>query len=439
MPLLSTRGAASVRGFGFGAAVAESYWLAQLTGSGVNYANGVAVGSSGDVYAGGIASGPGAQLSPIQKIDGKGVLQWQRSYSDGSAGTGTNIWSAAVDSSDNSFYAGQIATGQDGCLIKYNSSGTIQWQRQFGVSSSNDVAYGVALDSSGNAYVAGVLNGSGKGFIAKYDTNGNFQWDNGTAGIFASFAGVAVDSSGNSYVVGEGGGTPSGNPVLVIKFNSSGTVQWQRRFYDTTPATGKGIAVDSSQNVYVTGMWRNPSDNINNLFVMKLDSSGTIQWQRGFPPIEGVGNNEGRAVSVDSASNVYVVSYVMGPAPNYYRPYSIVKFNTSGTLQWQREITLTSTNFEPSGVTVSSTGVPHTVGRGNIPLYAKVPADGSGTGTYTIGSNTYTYAASSMTQSSPSFTQSASPVGTGSPGLTTSTPSINSYTTSYTFAKANIV
>ena len=324
-------------------------------------------------------------------------------------------------------------------MVKYNSSGTIQWQRQLGTTSSNDIAYGVAVDSSGNIYIAGVANGLACGFIAKYDTNGTLQWQSGTSGTSAYFYGVAVDSSGNVYAVGEGGGSPSGNPILVVKFDSSGTVQWKRRFYDTNSSYGKGIAVDSSGNVYVTGMWNNPSTSINNIIVMKLDSSGTIQWQRGFPPIEGVGNSEGRAISVDSASNVYVVSYVMGPAPNYYRPYSIIKYNTSGTLQWQREITLTNTNLEPFGVAVSSTGVPHAVGRGNIPLYAKVPANGSGSGTYTIGSNTYTYAASSMSETSPSLSQSASTVTLGNRSLTDTTPSITSATTSFTFAKANIV
>ena len=45
------------------------------------------------------------------------------------------------------------AGNNDLFLVKYNSSGTKQWTKQFGTSSA-DTAYGVATDSSGKVYVS---------------------------------------------------------------------------------------------------------------------------------------------------------------------------------------------------------------------------------------------------------------------------------------------
>ena len=107
----------------------------------------------------------------------------------------------AVDSSDNIYVTGwtrgkldTYSGGDDTILVKYNSSGTKQWTRQFGAPSfleksqynsssqmttSEDKGIGVAVDSSGNIYVTGNTEGgmdgntnSGKNdiFLVKYNS-----------------------------------------------------------------------------------------------------------------------------------------------------------------------------------------------------------------------------------------------------------------------------
>ena len=78
--------------------------------------------------------------------------------------------------------------------------------------SSNDFAYGVATDISGNVYVAGGTEGGLDGntsagnsdlFVVKYNSSGTHQWTNqlGTD-RYDEARGVATDSSGNVYVTG---------------------------------------------------------------------------------------------------------------------------------------------------------------------------------------------------------------------------------------------
>ena len=125
-------------------------------------------------------------------------------------------------------------------VVKYNSSGTKQWTKQFGTSST-DLADGVATDSSGNVYLVGYTYGGLDGntntgasdlFVVKYNSSGTKQWTKqlGSSSLEYDY-GVATDSSRNVYVSGETYGGLDGNTnaanadLFVVKYNSSGTKQ----------------------------------------------------------------------------------------------------------------------------------------------------------------------------------------------------------------------
>jgi hypothetical protein len=94
-------------------------------------------------------------------------------------------------------------------VVKYNSSGTKQWTKQLGTSST-DLANGVATDSSGNIYVTGGTYGGLDGntnagnsdlFVVKYHSNGTKQWTKQMGSSSRDYDyGVATDSSGKVYV-----------------------------------------------------------------------------------------------------------------------------------------------------------------------------------------------------------------------------------------------
>jgi len=129
-------------------------------------------------------------------------------------------------------------------------------------------------------------------FVVKYNSSGTWQWtkQNGTD-RYDEARGVATDSSGNVYVTGytEGGldgNTSAGSSDLfVVKYNSSGTKQWTKQLGTWDSDFANGVATDSSGNVYVTGStYRNLDGNTSagnaDLFVVKYNSSGTKQWTK---------------------------------------------------------------------------------------------------------------------------------------------------------------
>ena len=83
----------------------------------------------------------------------------------------------------------------------------------------------------------------------------------------------------------EGGmdGTNAGSSDLfVVKYNSSGTKQWTKQLGTSSNDYAKGVATDSSANVYVTGytyggLDGNTSAGSNDIFVVKYNSDGVKQ------------------------------------------------------------------------------------------------------------------------------------------------------------------
>jgi hypothetical protein len=87
---------------------------------------------------------------------------------------------------------------------------------------------------------------------------------------YDDFRGIGIDSSDNIYVCG-GFSQLSTEYGGLVKYDSAGTLQWQRRFQNNTIATTS--CTDTSGNSYVA---------VSANTLVKIDSSGTLQWQRTF-------------------------------------------------------------------------------------------------------------------------------------------------------------
>ena len=313
-------------------------------------------------------------------------------------------------------------------LAKFNSSGVIQWHRVLS-GENNDQSFKLDIDSSGNVYVVGTtyISDSSFGnqiFIVKYNTSGTLQWQRtlGAANWSSERGyGVSTDSLGNVYVFGNIDPGPNGNRDFAIaKYNTSGTLQWQRILggsNDEFNGLG-GIDTDSSGNVYITGNTGSAGAGSGDLFIAKYNSSGTIQWQR---TLSGFSN--GRGIDIDSSGNVYVISY---GNINNTNCYLIAKYNSSGTIQWQR-LLYRASPINPEGIAVHKNNL-YVMGWGGSPnefIFAKLPTDGSLTGTYDLyDSGEYTYSTSSYTSSTVSLTSSTSTLNSSAAAFTSSTSSL---------------
>lgn len=388
------------------------YWITEFTGSGTTNMQGLAYASSGSIYV--VAD---RSLYPeLLKLDTNGSLAWLRRFGSASQNNGGKV---ALDTSENIYFGGYNfgtveASTFASFLVKYNSSGTIQFQRSLNATPTiTDVCQGTAVDSTGNIYIAGYINTSTQyGYVAKYNSAGTIQWQRWLgAGRF--YGNIAVDSSANIYCWGVVNNTQDG--PLFTKWNTSGTLQWQRRFGTVTGSESVGgIAVNSAGDIYVAGSTktiRNPSTDI---LLYKYDTAGTLQWQRALTGVSA--NNSGAGVSLDTTGNpVMACAYEGGTL--------VAKYDSTGALQWQRLLTLSGDTLSPSVMALG--GADEIAIAGNLSgsriWVCKLRADGSGLGTF----GNYTYAAGTATASTPAITGST-------PTLTSSTSSMTAATSTLT-------
>ncbi len=366
-------------------------WTKQLGSSGLDSANGIAIDSSGNVYVTGVTFGgldwntsAGANDLFVVKYNSSGTKEWTEQLGSASSDFANGV---ATDSSGNVYVAGGTYGGLDGnsnkdnadlFVVKYNSSGTKEWTKQYGTG-EYDEARGVATDSSGNVYVVGGTKGNLNGisnsgrtdaFVIKFNSSGTKQWTKKLGTWQNDLAnGVATDSSGNFYVTGFtyqhlDGNTSAGKADLfVVKYNSSGTKQWTKQLGTSKHDRARGVATDSSGNVYVTGdtyggLDGNTSAGNSDLFVVKYNSSGTKQWTK---QLGTSSTDSANGVVTDSSGNVYVAGGTYGGLDGNTNAGNsdlfVVKYNSSGTKQWTKQLGSSSSDYDYGVVTDSSGNV----------------------------------------------------------------------------------
>ena len=110
-----------------------------------------------------------------------------------------------------------------------------------------------------------------------------------------------------------------------------------------------------------------------------------------------------------------------------------MKFNSSGTLQWQRQWTSSGATLYLGRFTIVGNNIlgSLTADYGGGSVYGVdfiVPADGSKTGTYSVGGKSFTYASSGLSVSNGSYSLSgdSTTTSTESYSYTTPTTSVSS-------------
>ena len=183
--------------------------------------------------------------------------------------------------------------------------------------------------------------------VTRFWPSGNELWTRqfGTSSEDQAF-GIAMDSSDNVYVVGytwgslPGQTSSGGMDVFLRKYDNSGNELWTRQFGTTGDQSTDGVSVDGDGNVYVAGgtydsLPGQSSSGGKDAFVRQYDSSGNEQWTRQF----GTSGDDGAyRVWTSNSGNLLIVGWVGGSLPGQTFLGSLDAFvreyDSSGNEQW---------------------------------------------------------------------------------------------------------
>ena len=273
----------------------------------------VAVDSLNNVYVVGfVDNGTGNTDICLIKYNSSGEQQWNRIWGDNNTDKGYGI---SIDSNDNIYVTGYSDNGTgnwDIVLLKYNSSGDLELETEWG-GKYRDAGYSLAMDSSNNIYITGFIsrdNDIEDILLLKYNSSGIFEWNVTWGYRWPQDIGydIAIDSNNNSYIVGytEYYGTAVFDDIILIKCNSSGDEQWYQTWGQDDYDEGRGIIIDSSDEVYITGVTESYGAEGFDILIAKYDEWGMLLWTRRW----GEANNErGYDIILDSIENLYITGY----------------------------------------------------------------------------------------------------------------------------------
>ncbi|MGE0077760.1 MAG: T9SS type A sorting domain-containing protein [Bacteroidales bacterium] len=171
-----------------------------------------------------------------------------------------------------------------------------QWAKQFSQSPNPNIEssatseldiYDVKIASSGNVYVAGT-------YISNFILNGV------TYNGYPSSASTKPD-------------------IFLAKFNSSGDVQWVKTIGSSEGDLPEAIVIDESENIYLAGRFKSTCDfgdgysltattsTFFDGFILKYNSSGTVQWVKNIA--YGTDNERVTGITLGTDGNLYIAGF----------------------------------------------------------------------------------------------------------------------------------
>ncbi|MEP7128662.1 MAG: hypothetical protein ABI729_07335, partial [Chitinophagales bacterium] len=338
-----------------------------------DYGVAVAADASNNIYVAGtsITSSGNGYDWVIQKYDINGSLIWQAIYNG--PGSSYDVPTDMVLDGAGSLYVVGASYGtttlSDYCTRKYNATtGSFIWEARYDYASLLDIPAAITLGASARVYVTGGSASSISNWdfatvrynattgaqisatrntssslgldhptaLAKdqYDniyvtgaaTNGtqydiktvklddelntlwSVTWDN--VGLDDQANSIGVDVNGYVYLTGYTKKTNGGSDFITIKYNSSGTLQWDN-FYSAPDESKSAIArkldIDPFGDAIITGDVYNIGNK--DFLTLAYDTEGDIKWEEWYSGI-GNGNDIPMAVKVGIDNFVYVTGKV---------------------------------------------------------------------------------------------------------------------------------
>jgi Subtilase family len=274
-------------------------------------------------------------------------------------------WSNSITNANNQLITvgNSLIVGQGAniLLTKYNNDGTTAWQSNFNTMGSNN-DYGISLieDINGNLFVVGTTDNSTATnydvVIIKYNTLGTLLWSqtyNTTFNKMDIGTDIKLDATGNIYICASSEGNTTSMDYLLLKYNTTGTLTWASRYdYASLIEIPIGLDIDAGGNIIIAGASASSATNWD-YTIAKFNAAGTYLGDARTPTL-GNGFDQPLDFAKDAFGNFIITGKVSTNGINY--DVKTIKLSNTFSVLWSNEIDIAGFDDQGSSIDVDAIG-----------------------------------------------------------------------------------
>jgi hypothetical protein len=257
-----------------------------------------------------------------------------------------------------------INSASDYWIVILDSIGNILFEKNYG-GTLDEIAYsGIQTYDNGfliagksdsqDGDVQGTINSSNDFWIVKADSVGAIQWQRNYGGSQYDAAREAIQTIDSGYLVvgytsswaNDVSGFHGGEDVWIVKLAKNGTIQWERAYGGSGYEEGEScLQTQDNGYIFIAKTLSNDGDVAGNhantgadIWVVKIDSIGNIEWQKCYGgsnvdyPCKILSKQNGNyIISGTSSSNDGDLTFNYGQSD-----YWVFEIDSMGNLIWQK-------------------------------------------------------------------------------------------------------
>jgi len=212
----------------------------------------------------------------------------------------------------------------------------ISWQKTFG-GWYDEWANSIQQTTDGGYIVAGWTESFGSGerdvYILKLSPKGQLEWQKTFGGEDGDEAKSTQQTTDGGYIVAGWTYSPdSRGDVYILKLNSKGEVEWQKTFGGAKNDVANSIQQTTDGGYIVAGWTESFGSGEEDAYILKLNSKGEIEWQKTFG-----GEVSDLANSIQQTTDGgYIVAGWTESFGSVRQDIYILKLSSKGEVQWQK-------------------------------------------------------------------------------------------------------
>ena len=231
--------------------------------------------------------------------------------------------------------AGTLHGVTDAIIAKVDSIGDPEWIRTYG-GVLFESAFNARQTSDGGYFFAGYTNSIGKGmydfWLVKLGPSGEKEWER-TYGTPKADVGLYGD------ITPDGGYILTGYTILkdrtdkdiwLVRTSSNGDTLWSATYGDSMSQSANYLQVTSDGGFILAGETRGSTTN-NDIIIVKTDPEGIEEWRRYI-----VESNDDRVYSIKQTDDGYILIGTTTSLGMGDKDIWVIKLDNSGNIEWQK-------------------------------------------------------------------------------------------------------